>query len=109
MFNSSCKSVSLIHIYLLLSPVYHKCSIFSKPVIASNVGAFPEVIRTGKNGILIESANKEELAAAINKIMCDNQYYDNLSPQLLGADESFLYDWNFICNQYEDFFNEIVN
>ena len=41
--------------------------------------------------------------------MCDNQYYDNLSPQLLGADESFLYDWNFICNQYEDFFNEIVN
>ena len=23
--------------------------------------------------------------------------------------KSFLYDWNFICNQYEDFFNEIVN
>ena len=106
---SSCKSVVCPYLSASQSGIPQVASIFSKPVIASNVGAFPEVIRTGKNGILIESANKEELAAAINKIMCDNQYYDNLSPQLLGADESFLYDWNFICNQYEDFFNEIVN
>ena len=33
-----------------------------KPVIGSNVGGIPEMIKSGKNGIIVESANSEKLA-----------------------------------------------
>lgn len=106
---SSCKAVVCPYLSASQSGIPQVASLFNKPIIASNVGAFPEVIKTGKNGILIEPGDKEGLADAIEKIMCDKQYYDNLFSKQLGTEESYLYDWNFICNQYEEFFNEIVN
>ena len=104
---SSSKAVVCPYLSASQSGIPQVASLFNKPIIASNVGAFPEVIKTGRNGILVEPADKEGLADAIDKIMRDKQYCDNLFSKRLGADESYLYEWNFICNQYEGFFNEI--
>ena len=42
--------------------------VFNTPVIATRVGAFPEIIQEGKNGYLVDYDNKEQLASAIRKI-----------------------------------------
>lgn len=42
----------------------------SKPIIASNVGGIPEVVESGKNGILVEP-NVEAVTGAITNLLCD--------------------------------------
>jgi len=39
------------------------------PIVATNVGAMPEIIENNKNGILVEPKNPEELAEAIKYLM----------------------------------------
>ena len=43
--------------------------LFNTPVIATKVGAFPEIIMDGHNGYLVDYGNKEQLASAIRKII----------------------------------------
>lgn len=40
-----------------------------KPVIATNVGGNPELIRDGFNGILVEAANTDQLAGALARLI----------------------------------------
>ncbi len=44
-----------------------------KPVIGSNVGGIPGVIRDGINGFLFESENHEMLADKIRMLLCDDR------------------------------------
>ena len=48
-----------------------------KPVIASNVGGIPEVIKDKQNGILVEAENKQELLEALT-ILYDNPVDRNI-------------------------------
>lgn len=48
--------------------------LFSKPVIASNLGAIPEIVGDGINGILVEPAQPALLASAINNLNNDRNY-----------------------------------
>lgn len=41
------------------------------PVIASNVGGVPDIVRDGENGILISSGNKNELFSAVMRYVKD--------------------------------------
>jgi colanic acid/amylovoran biosynthesis glycosyltransferase len=43
------------------------------PIIASNVGGIPEVIRDGQTGILVPPADPHSLARAINQLLADKQ------------------------------------
>ncbi|WP_038068375.1 glycosyltransferase family 4 protein [Thermoanaerobacterium aotearoense] len=45
-----------------------------KPIIASNVGGIPEIIKNGKTGILVEPGNELELANAIEKLLNNKKY-----------------------------------
>ena len=44
-----------------------------KPVIAFNAGGLPEAIDNGKEGVLVDLNNVQELAMAINKMITDNE------------------------------------
>jgi glycosyltransferase involved in cell wall biosynthesis len=46
------------------------------PVIASEVGSFPEFITNGFNGLLVAPANPGELAAAIARVLRNNFYQE---------------------------------
>lgn len=50
----------------------------STPVVASNVGGIPMVVRHGVNGFLIEPRSPEKIADSVNKILAD----DNLRLQM---------------------------
>jgi glycosyltransferase involved in cell wall biosynthesis len=42
-----------------------------KPIITSNIGAIPEVMRDGHNGLLVTPGNVDELGRAIIRILSD--------------------------------------
>lgn len=45
---------------------------YGKPVIGTDIGAIPELIDNGKTGYLVKSANPEELAGAMLKLINNN-------------------------------------
>ena len=44
-----------------------------KPIIASNVGGIPEVIKNGYNGLLFKSENVDDLADKIRLVLSDKK------------------------------------
>ncbi len=49
------------------------------PVIATNIGSIPELIESGKEGILIEPNNKEQILAAINRMQIDSNFSNHVA------------------------------
>lgn len=67
--------------------------VFNKPVIATRVGAFTELINDGENGLLCEPSSSKSLAEAIMR------FYDKkkeLHPNKVDSD----YDWSVIASSY---------
>ncbi len=50
----------------------------SRPVIASRVGAMPEIIN-GRNGILIDPRDADQICSAVRKLLVDPQLKDTLA------------------------------
>lgn len=42
-----------------------------RPFVASRVGGIQDMLRSGKEGILVDSHNLQEVCAAVNKILCN--------------------------------------
>lgn len=53
------------------------------PVIATRVGAIPEVIQDGQNGLLIEPRNPAQLAQKLEQLLADEQLRISLSTHAL--------------------------
>jgi glycosyltransferase involved in cell wall biosynthesis len=51
---------------------------YGKPVIASNIGGMPEVIKDGINGLLFQDGNVDELSNLIDKISKNPELIYNL-------------------------------
>ncbi len=71
---------------------------FGKPVVATKVGAFTEIIKDGENGYLAEPADSSSLAHAIRKFYKDN---NNCEERILDA-----YNWKHIANEYIQLFKQ---
>jgi len=48
------------------------------PIVGSRVGAIPEIIKDGENGLIVESGSGDSLAAAFNSILDDKELYERL-------------------------------
>lgn len=53
-------------------PLHIACA-FKKPVVATNVGAIPEVVEHGKTGLLVPPRDEKALADAIIKLLMDDK------------------------------------
>ncbi len=71
------------------------------PVVASNVGGIPSVIKNGKNGILVPERQPELLAEAITGVLED----DRLRAELRKASRqtALEYDYSVIGRKYAEF------
>jgi glycosyltransferase involved in cell wall biosynthesis len=54
---------------------------FGKPVIASNIGAIPEIVENGKTGLLVSPKDSEELAKAIILLSGDNALRERIGKE----------------------------
>jgi glycosyltransferase involved in cell wall biosynthesis len=63
----------------------------NKPVIATNVGAFPEYIEHNKTGILVPASDAKELANAIVSAL-NNNFYKTMEGNVII--KSISSDWN---------------
>jgi len=59
------------------------------PVIASRVGAIPEIVRDGETGILIEPGNVLELAKAMELMLTNNALYQQYSKYAVAFASNF--------------------
>ena len=80
---------------------------FGKPVVATRVGAIPEVVEEGKTGILVEPRNESALANAIIKILSDDFLLEEMSEYVKRYCEQNL-SWDSIAKKTINVYNEIL-
>ncbi len=49
-----------------------------KPVVGTNVGGIPEIIRDGENGYLFENENSEDLKEKLQKLISDSKLREKM-------------------------------
>lgn len=62
-----------------------------KPIIASNIGAIPEVIEHERNGLLVEPGNVSDLVRAVSRLLNDPQLAQRLGRA--AREDSLAYSW----------------
>ncbi len=84
-----------------------EASACGRPVIASNVGGVPEVVKDGVTGLLVPPGNVAALADAINRLARDQSRME----QMGKAGHEFVsanYDWNRSLDQMSELYRRIV-
>lgn len=80
---------------------------FAVPSVAVAVGGIPEVVQTGETGILIPSANADQLAQALNELIVDRTLREKLGQAAsYVAEEKFSAD--VIVPQYENLYRRLI-
>lgn len=79
---------------------------FGKPIVATTVGAIPEVIKDHANGILVEPESPDQLAHAIIEILND----PSLSIRLGSAAKTEVakYDWEVLVHEVVKVYDEAI-
>ena len=78
------------------------------PVIGTNVGGIPELIKNNETGILIPSENPSKLAQAVNELLSDKEK----SKKLSANGNTFVKNnmtWDVIFPRYIKFYEELLN
>lgn len=98
----NCKAVVCPYVAASQSGLVQTALVFNKPVIATNVGAFSEIIKDGCNGFIAEPSDSESLTTAMNRFISSGMSDINV--------EQFAekYDWKFIALQYQKLFYDII-
>jgi alpha-maltose-1-phosphate synthase len=80
---------------------------FNKPIIATNVGGFNEIIENNVTGILVPPKDPLALAESIIKLLTD----DNLKISMINniKEKSIKYSWDTIANSYIELYLDIVH
>jgi len=77
---------------------------YSTPVIASNIGGFPELVENGYNGFLFEPGNTEELKKLLDKLIENPDYLKTLSDNAFESSKKYSMDVHMqrLTKLYED-------
>ncbi len=76
-----------------------------KPVIATDVGAIPEMLE-GDSGVLIKSQSVNEIISALRKVLNDEQFRNNISQNALNKVHSE-YAIDIVYSRYKEIWNSI--
>jgi glycosyltransferase involved in cell wall biosynthesis len=96
----NCQAIVCPYIAASQSGLVQTGMVFNKPIIATKVGAFKEVVRDGENGYLCEPANARSLADTIVRFVNrDKPFSMSTVPDNLN--------WDIISDKYIDLFNNI--
>ncbi len=97
---SHCQAIVCPYVAASQSGLVQTGMVYNKPIIATKVGAFEEVIRDGENGYLCEPANAKSLADTILRFIDRNEPFSKTTvPDNLN--------WEIIADKYIELFNII--
>ena len=77
------------------------------PVVATNVGGIPELVKDNETGILVPSENPDRLADAVNELLSDKQK----AKRLANNGNKFVKNnmtWDIILPKYIQFYEELL-
>lgn len=98
----NCRFLVCPYISISQSGIPQTAFVFRKPLIASNIGTFSQMILSGKSGLLVPPKDVDSLANAIEKLYCDSDLYDNCVCYLHKYEfYNMEYCWDNIVRKYE--------
>ena len=77
------------------------------PVVATNVGGIPELVKDNETGILVPSENPDRLAGAVNELLSDKQK----AKRLANNGNKFVKNhmtWDIILPKYIQFYEDLL-
>jgi len=77
------------------------------PVVATNVGGIPELIKDNETGILVPSENPNKLADAVNELLSDKQKAERLANNGNKFVKNYM-TWDVILPKYIQFYEELL-
>ncbi|MGD8306654.1 MAG: glycosyltransferase [Ignavibacteria bacterium] len=90
------------------SGIVHMAYSFEAPVIASNVGDFPETIDEGKSGYLVEKNNPEALAEAIIDAFKNSDTRQNMKNYIKELNKN-KYSWDESARKTIETYKTLIN
>jgi len=75
------------------------CTLYGKPFIATNVGAFAESVQNEYNGLLVEPENPEAFAEAIKRVIDEETLLSTISEGASEFGNGDTFDWDSIANK----------
>lgn len=95
--------------YCLVTPYYsisqsgipQTCFTFSKPIIASRLEGFTEIISDRFNGLLFTPGDSKELGALLNQVVSDEDLYNTMCSNITNINSSISkFSWSNIVSLY---------
>ena len=77
------------------------------PVVATNVGGIPELIKDNETGMLVPSENPAKLADAVNELLFDKQKAKRLANNGNSFVKSHM-TWDIILPKYIQFYEDLL-
>ena len=77
------------------------------PVVATNVGGIPELIKDNETGMLVPSENPDKLADAVNELLFDKQKAKRLANSGNNFVKSHM-TWDIILPKYIQFYEDLL-
>lgn len=77
---------------------------FNKPVIASNVGGFPEVVKDGITGFLVSPKDSDALASKIELLISDLNLLKKMENNIQAISASGEYSWQHIAMKMRELY-----
>jgi len=90
-----------------LPTVIKEALLLKVPVVATNVGGIPELIKNNETGLLVPPNNPHELAESVNKLLENKQVVD----QITNAGYEFIKNnmtWDTILPKYIEFYETLL-
>jgi phosphatidylinositol alpha-mannosyltransferase len=78
-----------------------------RPVIASDIDGYKEVIEDGKTGLFFKHGNADDLADTVQSVLTNAELRKSLMLNARPAAEK--YSWDNIAKQTEDYYKEIID
>jgi len=105
--NEVKKFFSSIDMYLLLSGLEGlgqsiiEAMLMKKPVIASNIGGIPEIVKDGETGFLVNLGDSEQIVHLINDLLSKPDLVKKITTK---AEENVKmnYSWEFLAKKFLD-------
>jgi len=80
---------------------------YGLPVVVTNVGGLPDVIRNEVTGLIVEAENQEELANAIIRLLVDIELRERIIKNICIERDS-RFSWNTIADKTHRLYQELI-